>query len=1628
MKQTAIALASSTVADQAFTDTLIAGVMRRNTELAYLTMDKTHRDTWADSDFIAATDSPADLAKVYFLVVRQFVKGMVGGDEHSEYASDLSENTLASLYKAMGDSFAQESVRVKKVTNGYSIYMPCSGKIEDSLSSIYGSSYYRANWETIKNSIEHALPGFFDLTRPLDVHLGRDAIENTLLEIPELEIDAEQAEICKRAIRGLRAVASPSRNRFEKQVANQQRIADWDEGDFQGDQYSATLALNAAWTTRNLQFFVEFFIPNEAAEYLTQEQGDSIRMSALAEYFANTQHLLFGGSIQLAPHVVSMKRIAADNAKSNIELVPRVDHLGVSVSQKGELYWIPNVTDPAFAEDSVEAGGAMPNGEWTMRDVVDPEANEYVQETTATGHVVRKRRPRGRNLLVYTDWHNSKLAYTQDDSRLKIWDISMFRPARPQNYTRVLSVDLESDSDLALEVLNSLHFVIQCAVKHGIQLPAGEEYNDPWFEAADLEILRRGFLEGQVPLLDILRVMRQVVSQGTRRHDGAELTPEQFRLAEAYTTKHKYPSLDMLSADSPVGIVRAIFAFFTEAARKFEENPDLAFGEFSVINTLGMLAYLRIVISLGGQYEQVRALDMEDRKLYLSPPLAAPDQIRVDGIPWVSGSVELMPHQVKVWNYMQHFPKNLILNVAAGGGKTLLALLYLAYGLGQGKWKKPLIACPGNLIKNYIIDASWLFKGAMNIVVINNTTVNSPEWGEDKLVQLIEHSPLNTIFITDYDFIVPKANSTRVVDYVYGNQKTQISLNCEMLKRAAWDALVADESHYLKEESSSRNREMNRLLSNIPYKVQMSGTYIADNLTDVVGEFGLMEPQVFGDKATFVEEFYPDGIRYAPVMGAQKMIRERMAENAMYVQIDRKEWAALLPRRYDAFYPVEMTPKQTLVYHKLMQLAEAEFTRLLNEREDLKEALEGETNEQDEDLDSLAESGQLGFYFQKLEQFASHPQNFPAIIEEDPRFRLSGADLISPKVHKVVELLRHHEQQGMPGKVLVWTQYVESAKHLYDNMPPDLKEASVYYTAATQDMAFAEFEKNPKKRYMFGCEKSMNTGHNLQYCDQIIRTENVWNWGTLEQGEARINRPRSSDPRKEENGGHGIHYSWLFVNKSIDVTKSSRMISKLISTIKFYNSDNHAYMQMDEPPPIKLSRANIFKVNDWQAGAGEDDEEAAKAGKLGCARYFAAYEKYMQLEEAEFRKFRENPDNHIEPYTLEQGHVPPGSGLLKSIPYVPGMKLYGQEKLGLVPYMEWVASTYAKGSIESNWDNPDFSPAGMKVHCEYGDCIAVDYNRARKNSNIKPKTMRVRTPNDKTASVPLAALWVITKAITSGREVREALAMQAGADTQAVVPHAEVPAPMPAPAVPEGEHNLKESKKLKGRLPEADPDGKLPGFEIFVEVYDNLLAIVCDPGNPHVEENEKELKHMGFFQAPAFDYAYVTRPDAIEKWIASCDKAGLKIDPAYRRQLEADAALMKQHRDLTKFVNGLAAAKRPNFFRAQMKPAPKGTIKPYLFVVTYPPKEGGTVQRAILCMNHRGNAASLSSVRKIRTPGVAAWKGPRGGELMAMVNNKNEAQTLLRKLGAQFDILNMQGAISELNRVKFIPAKNPPAA
>ncbi len=1579
-------------------------------ELSVIVPDKSKQKAVIESEINGAFTSSGTLLRAYSYALNQFIVHQLGGNP---FISLTDELRLTELFNHLGDPDTRDLIRVRKVNHGFAAFLPCAKDIP-SLGNIYHEpSFYTLEALKTLKTIESVIPDIWNLEKPIDMSLGNllKGFSEVMNELPDT--DPESNEECEKAIRGFRLVATPGLKAFNNSYLADKTRKDFIDGNLK-DMPDSQLreAMTRAWSSRQFTLFAEYFLSDDMVEYVTQERGDNIKRSQIVEYVSRIQATRFQPRTYdtYSSHIISVSKIAEDNRATGVKLEPQTNQDNLSVTEKGIITWLPKKNvDPMFVEAAIEEGGDQPDGDWTKYDAVDPESNEFVTDTSTDGRQVRKLKPRGRNLLMYVDWWHGKLAYTGEKANVRIRDISMFRPVQANNIATYLKAPLKDSNSISASITKAMSFGVDYGKRNGIELNRSTEFTDPYISVEVNTIALHEFNEKNV-----WGAIREILSSAIRVHNGRhsgvtgqELTPEQYRpLHEWVESISADVSMTIVSANSPIGFLRSLHDFYTRVIAKVEENPDSAFGgSLGVTSMLDTIGALQVLVRYGSKVAEIEKLDLEERKPYINPDLDPINDIEVPKIPYVSGKLEFMPHQVKVWNYLKNHPKNTVLAVDAGGGKTILGLTYAAELIGSGEVKRPLIICPGMLVSNYINDALMAFDGKVNIVNISSAVIADKRWGEDRLLQLCQGAPINTIFVTDYDFVAPKGNSTRLSTFVYGNTSVTVSLNAELLKRVPWDMVILDESHFLKTHNGNRNREVMRLLASVKYKVQMSGTYISDNLTDVVGEFALLHPQTFGDTDSFLDTYFINGDKGTPNPDAQRKIREAMEQNSSFIHVSRKEWAALLPKRTDTFYAVEMTKAQKMVYDAILMETKDEFNRQLTENPILKNAfakranepadpdnevdeenkdnpeLEDEENSPDGDdnsIDSLLD-GPLNFYLARLEGFLTAPASDPLGKS------LTGPDAISPKVAKTVQIIREHFAKKVPGKIIVWTQYIESASSLYEALPPELKKQALHYVASNGPQILSEFTTNPAKTIMVGCEKSINTGQNLQIASHIIREETVWNWGTLEQGESRINRPARNDPRKEENGGQGIFYSWVFCNMSLDVSKNSRMFSKLIATVKFYNSKNPDYMDIDVPPPLRLTKENIFAKNDWQ------DREN------GCREFFEAYEQYQQVQEREYTTFRDSPDCREEGYTMEKGKVLPGSGFLINIPYTPRMNLFAADKLGLVPFMEYVSTIKHKGRFL--WESETWSPKDLFVHTEYGDCVAVDYNRARSG---KPSTLRVVVPDGTRASVPLSACWVITKPTVNGLDIRSMIAKQVGAKDEKVVPTTKEHIPDVGRGVP---------KKGGSRLPEKDPKGMRGGFEIFVSSYDNHPAIAIDGTNPHVQEQLPELeKRFGFARALPYYDSNVLTVKTLRRWVAAVEDHGLVIAKAYKDLLEQDMQLWEKHKDIQKFLFGLAKGQRPNFFREQMKAAKPGVIKPYLYI------SGG--KWVYLCLNAKTNAASISKVKGIQIPGIKWNPAPIKNEVIAFFKSKPDLQAALKGLFADFAIENKVEAIKDFNAMR----------
>lgn len=982
---------------------------------------------------------------------------------------------------------------------------------------------------------------------------------------------------------------------------------------------------------------------------------------------------------------------------------------------------------------------------------------EHVVRTGDQDHGVVKQ-PDDR--VISVDW-NANILTLCSHGRTDYVDITEWGPATAWHIRRMIDdTSAEFNKTPAYTIVGRSWNLLKALGVYSEQDIMGEEFMQPFADTFNMtyyakEVIQRGFVTNLSRILDTLLGIRDRLPYKDEFHDN------EFTAGPVLKRLFKFRFMNERAPIPIIGFCGKIMAKAYDLSLTMDDTALAKAMALGIENVLSWRAGMEIwhtYCRTEESYQSLKAEDTSARQAYGRQP-EDQDDLPADylppALPNVVEGYAVMPHQAKGSYSLERNPRFAVLDVDAGGGKTHMILTDILRKLRNAAIDRPAVFCPSHLLSNYVQDGNYVTAGTVNIVPINSTTVDN--FGKEYFEKLAANCPPNTVFVVDYDFLKWDAQWLS-----YGTMMEEVFGNAQWVRSLGFDAVWLDESHYLKNDSG-RTTAARQALVDTQYRVLATGTMLATKIGDVVNQMMLLDPGVFGTEDRFNEKYGGDGsaVKQAYDFETGQMIDLKawmalqMQANSCVVKGRRKEWAALLPRKQVHFHWVELTEAQRKVYGAILE------STLEDIQSDPK--LMALITQQNEDFADQLDA-MLQRYLQRIERFLTAPG------ADELSVALTSNEAISPKGRLIGQIAKQHFAQGIPGKILVFTSYIESAKAVFEALPPEVRQHAMLYTADRKMQCREEFEKNPDMWMMIGVEQSMNTGINAQFCSRLIRVESVYSPGMLEQGESRVNRPNV----KSKEFRTGIYLDWVLVDNSIDVTKSGRLMWRSIDAAKFYNPENAAYQNLDDLNPLRMTIDSILANNSFEEVLPEYLEN------------YLALENVVKAGEIEEYKKR-----HPTLSFVPQATTGPmkGSALLKQLPYVPGGDLYNQADLGLIPVPEFERMN-GKDALKD-----------MNCHTDQGDGVIKRVNK---------DTIRVRIGSTD-YTLNKGTCFIITKTVTSAKEIRNALAKNAqlpsvdidrldGIKQAPVEPKAPAAAPAPAPVGDDGDDVERSLKAPDGRL------------------------------------------------------------------------------------------------------------------------------------------------------------------------------------------------------------------------------------
>lgn len=1435
--------------------------------------------------------------------------------------------------------------------------------------------------------LDHVIPNakdrkdFYTRSQPLDITIPFDASKEHVgfnVKKEGERVYADTLKAISKYVSGYRLIgpAIPDQAYY----AGQPKVADTAVTTIKDAANPNDFALWIA-QNREVTVFVDIKLPADFAAFIGQSHNPA-PANILVWFMAWMRYWVGDSSTNHVEAVRPMSSIRDENkSRPNHS---KTNHDGLMISPDGYFYYIPTVDNVDHYEEAFHNFADRGDGVFTLND----------QRT--------KDKPENKlpaNKIIYTDWENLKVAYSDSSGLINILDLEGFQP--------VSSTQARNFLDLPMLTVNTRSKIkhIMGTISYTMRNRAGARTISTMPQELQKALVATGcspryvadaYESGEVT--KFTQVVESYVRTSTEMMTGApNSVPELFReWIDTYG-----PDLEDLRFHAMFD--HPLFSWVGAGlSAVFQSNPSLTLAthpsehdQEAVLNFIqtryplsGMeeLGTLIALVKYGKNYPKIVARDLEARRTYLNPeqPGYAWDP---KPLPYVADNRALMPHQARIDGLLTlNKPSWTVIDVDAGGGKTGIVLRNIVDLLDSKKIKRPCIACPSFLVKNYIEENVYFYDGRMNMIVLSTDTLN--QYGEDGLRRMVEGSPVNTILLTDFGFL---SNHHRNRDVFYGNGVVTINLNAEFLTSLGIDYMAVDESHQLRNEESNRSQAARKLALTMDNKAIATGTFITNQVSDTAGQFALFDPSVFGNKQDFIDEF-ADIVHGGKVIkwkdNAESEIRKRISEQALLISARRKEWGAMLPHLKESIVPIgreQVNEEWLSAYQAILE----ETIEQIKANKALTKQME------DDNLDEMDLAGQLNPYLARLEMFMTAPELDPLGSKI-----LKGDAAIGPKVKAVGQIVREHLAANIPGKILVITNYHASADSLYEHLPQELKSKFIRYHAGTKDRDIAKFKRDPNIIGMIGVEDSLGTGHNFQYCSRIVRIETKWNPGDLEQANSRIWRP---DPKLIGGSDRGeVFIDWVIVDQTIDVCKFARLISKVLSKVKFDEAGNSKYDGLESLPIIKMNLDTIRNLNSIDRHLSE------------YAHQYSTYKNIYRKEMDDYRK-KHADDFHFKPIS-NNGEGMEGGRMMRTVPYVREMQLPNADAVGIMRY-----SDYVDDHAEGKQGLADYNTVGLSVHTEAGDGKIV---------GMSASTLKIKL-HDGTVlkSVNKLKTFIITdkeSASPKALSIRDKIAGLIGLPIKKKRPAAtkeEAPTKLAKEMKKVVEEAPKRGKKAEPvaepaptklrvvkKKPAPEPEEETMQMDFYVEsMYDYITLGTFEEDVENNEGSEDILKALGFRFTGPYVYATVRTKKHLANFLTALTSK-YKVEPAYLKRLEQLQEFFNRGpKNAFNARSAIKSVELRNFWRLKRTKTDPGVVRPYAVVMDHELH----IAFAITSMQPTNRKVP----RNVRVPGVK-WE-ESDGEYVLMCPNKATVKTALKELAnSGIEVNDLDDIREELTALK----------
>lgn len=396
-----------------------------------------------------------------------------------------------------------------------------------------------------------------------------------------------------------------------------------------------------------------------------------------------------------------------------------------------------------------------------------------------------------------------------------------------------------------------------------------------------------------------------------------------------------------------------------------------------------------------------------------------------------------------------------------GLGKTITTGMVIKECLVRGFVNKVLILTPPSLVDQWVAELDEKFNMKFNIIE------NESDWDGN-------------------DLVIASIDKVKTFDKELGRFRHQKAHDI------AWDLLIVDEAHKLKQRSTTRWRFVDRMQKK--RFLLLTATPFQNDLIELYNLLHLLRRGHLGTIQEFREKFLFRGNKRIPLNPLE--LRRRLQE--VMLRRKREETGIEYKQRIPKIEVVHLTKEEKKIYDSICDLLKTKYFAAngdeLRGKLIIYAILPKVTSSSRSAVESLTKIAESDKYHNETRQLAQDIIDAYSVLTKDS------------KIEKLVEIVDKTLKQDPDAKILLYTKHPTTLKYIVEKLIPYNLKIVEFIGGLTREEKTERIGQFRKDAQIMISTETGAEGLNFQFCNVLINYDLPWNPMSVEQRIGRLDR------------------------------------------------------------------------------------------------------------------------------------------------------------------------------------------------------------------------------------------------------------------------------------------------------------------------------------------------------------------------------------------------------------------------------------------------------------------------------------------------------------------------------------------